>query len=122
MDTKRLDEIKEKLKESLEPQLRASLLLEIAAEAWKTSSYTEGKTFAEAALELGVNLADESIQARASHLIGTFYAYLDDYDAALDYYLRAQVLNHRIANAIWEAECFNSMGDIFIRLGNLPKA
>lgn len=122
MKMNNFEEIKEKLKESSEPQERASLLLDIAAEAWKMGSYSEGKTFAEAALELGMNLADESIQARASHLIGTFFAYLDDYDAALEYYLRAQVLNHKIANTIWEAECYNSMGDIFIRLSNLPKA
>ncbi|MCD8479184.1 MAG: tetratricopeptide repeat protein [Candidatus Cloacimonetes bacterium] len=119
---KDIAQLKEELKESTDPHQRSALLLELAAEAWKTGDYVSGKTYAEAALELGMNLGEESSQAEALHLIGTFYAYLDDYDAALEYYLRAQHLNHLLGNTRWEAEAYNSMGDIFIQLSNIPKA
>jgi C4-dicarboxylate-specific signal transduction histidine kinase len=119
---KDITQLKQQLKESTDPHQRSKLLLELAAEAWKTGEYNSGKTFAEAALELGMNLGEESVQAEALHLIGTFYAYLDDYDAALEYYLRAQRLNQQLGNKNWEAEAYNSMGDIFIQLSNIPKA
>jgi tetratricopeptide (TPR) repeat protein len=119
---KDITQLKDALTESTDPHQRSKLLLELAAEAWRTGDYVSGKTYAEAALELGMNLGEESSQAEALHLIGTFYAYLDDYDAALEYYLRAQHLNHQLGNTRWEAEAYNSMGDIFIQLSNITKA
>ncbi len=118
----KIAELKERFQESSDQRERAKLLIALASEAWREGSYQEGKVFAEAAFELGQSMGDPAIQATACHLLGTIYAYLDAYDQALDYLMRAQRLNASLGLNEMEAEDYNSMGDIFIKLSNISKA
>lgn len=118
----KIAELKERFQESSDQKERAKLLIALASEAWREGSYQEGKVFAEAALELGQSIDDQAIQATACHLLGTIYSYLDAYDQALEYLMRAQRQNAALGMHEMEAEDYNSMGDIFIKLSNIPKA
>ncbi|MFO7659937.1 MAG: tetratricopeptide repeat protein [Candidatus Cloacimonadaceae bacterium] len=111
-----------KVKENRNVIKRAETLLKNASEAWKSGNYSEGKTYAEAALELGIIERNLTIQAHASHILGTIYAYLDAYDLALENYLKAQRLNDKLGEKTRQAEALNSMGDIYIKLSDIPKA
>jgi tetratricopeptide (TPR) repeat protein len=117
-----IHELKQRLEDCQDGAERAELLISLASGAWQTGEYSEGKTFAEAALELCIARHDEPGQACATHILGTIYSYLDAYDLALEHYLKAQRLNARFGAIEREAEAWNGMGDIYIKLGNVPKA
>lgn len=117
-----MSKLKERFQESTDQAERAELLIALAGEAWSTGNYSEGKIFSEAALELGQRMDNPALQATACHLLGTIYSYLDSYDQALHYLMQAQRKNASLGLAQQEAEDYNSMGDIFIKLSNIPKA
>jgi len=118
----KMSKLKERFQESTDQAERAELLIALAGEAWSTGNYSEGKIFSEAALELGQRMDNPALQATACHLLGTIYSYLDSYDQALHYLMQAQRKNASLGLAQQEAEDYNSMGDIFIKLSNIPKA
>ncbi len=118
----KIKSLEERLREAIDEQKRAWLLISLAEEYWKVSDYSQSKLYAEAALELGKNLNDEEVIGYSYHLIGTIYSYLDAYDVALEYHFRAQKSHARMGFPKREAEAYNSIADIYLKLGNQEKA
>jgi tetratricopeptide (TPR) repeat protein len=120
-----MDKIKtleDKLREAIDEQKRLWLLISLSEEYWKISDYSQSKLYAEAALELGKSINNEEAIGYSYHLIGTIYSYLDAYDIALEYHFLAQKSHARMDFPKREAEAYNSIADIYLKLGNQDKA
>ncbi len=117
-----INELQAGLREVISDKKRVWLLVRLSEEYWKISDYSQSKLYAEAALELGSSISDEEAVVYSYHLLGTIYSYLDAYDIALEYHFRAQKSHAKMGLKTREAEAYNSIADIYLKLGNQDKA
>ncbi|MFO7896545.1 MAG: tetratricopeptide repeat protein [Candidatus Cloacimonadales bacterium] len=103
----------------------AERYLELTTKAtaeWQKSQYNKAKIYAESALELAQKLRSERREAHAKHLLGTIYSYINTYDVAYDYHRQSMNIHKKLKMKKAEAEDWNNIGDINMKLGYYEKA
>lgn len=110
------------LTQKLQTKKRLKTLELLAETLWQQSEFSEAEKYAEILLELAKTNSIKEYEASANYLIGLINTYLNNYDRALEYQLRALHLHKEIKNDITIAESYNNIGNIYIKMNNFEKA
>ncbi|MCF7793725.1 MAG: tetratricopeptide repeat protein [Candidatus Cloacimonetes bacterium] len=119
---KNVEELKKQLNRKLDQQKRLKTLEMLAETLWQQSEFSEAKKYAEILLDLSKTTNDKKYEASANYLIGLMNSYLNNYDEALEYQLKALQLHQEMKNDITIAEGYNNIGNIYIKMNNYEKA
>jgi signal transduction histidine kinase len=99
-----------------------SALISEGEQAWMRSEYSDALQKSELALELAGYLSDEEKLGKAYYLKGLSLCYLNNYDDAMDNYLKALNIHEKIQDRNFLAEDYNGIGHIYINLKEYDKA
>ena len=111
-----------RLDETSTDQERLYLIIDKLKERINQTDIVQAQAFADVALKLATKLKDEVSTARIYLILGSISARLMQYDDALSLYYKALQLNEKNKRNKEIAENHNSIGSIYMKMGDYEKA
>ena len=117
-----IEKLKKKLKFQKTKVKRLETLLIISEKLWMVSEFSEGKKYAQLALELSKNIENKKGEAASYYILGLTSSYLNDYDTAIEFLYKCLKINRELKDHSKIAESLNNLGQIYINLKEFKNA
>jgi signal transduction histidine kinase len=121
-EKERISVLETELVECEDANERLELLVKLAELYWKDFQYANSIENAKKVYELAKRLNNVYRQSYACNLMGLNYIYLDNYERALDYLLRALKLSKKVGNKTTIADILNNVGQIYEKMNDHDRA